>query len=91
MFAVQYDKILKKVKAAYTALGQDYDEQDVEETTKNVLQHMGYNRYISDNFIPGHVRKYFYKLENLGILTTLTKQISISQKSNWSIHFWSFR
>jgi len=66
-------------------------DEDFERFVYLVMIVLGYNKFIADNLLTNEIRKDLYILENIQILYTFTRNISVNENTKWRIHFWAIK
>lgn len=76
-----------------TALGVIFKEsgmnpREIEELADYVLSFFGFEDTLVDNILSQQDRDVFYTLEETGILSTSSEDITLMKGKTWRIHYW---
>ncbi len=66
-------------------------EEAIEGLAEYILEMFGYNEAISDESLDSADRDIFYMLEDEGILTTDTDEVTLRGGKKWIVHYWKLR
>ncbi len=89
MDIVTYDILFDVLKKVLGKRGMSVDE--IRELTLYVLNFFGYDDTVVDNILTPTDRHVFNTLEELGILTTIEDEVTVSRGKLWRIHYWTFK
>ncbi len=82
----------KLIKALQRTVGiNGLPPEAIEGLADYLLELFGYNEAISDEMLDSSDRDIFYMLEDEGILTTETDEVTIRGGKRWIVHYWILR
>ncbi|MEF8873048.1 MAG: DUF6015 family protein [Candidatus Thermoplasmatota archaeon] len=66
----------------------DIDQYRAEDMAETVMNLFGYDKAITDNLLSSEERDIFYKLEDVGLLSTEEESTNLPSGKKWRIHYW---
>ncbi len=89
MERISREKLIKALQKTIGTTG--LPPEAIEGLADYLLELFGYNEAISDEMLDSSDRDIFYMLEDEGILTTETDEVTIRGGKRWIVHYWILR
>ena len=89
MERISRDRLIKALQRTVGTNG--LPPEAIEGLADYLLELFGYNEAISDEMLDSSDRDIFYMLEDEGILTTETDEVTIRGGKKWIVHYWILR
>ncbi len=89
MERVSREKLIRALQKTVGISGMP--KEAIEGLADYILELFGYNEAISDESLSSSDRDIFYMLEDEGILSTDSEEVTIKHGKKWIVHYWRLR
>jgi hypothetical protein len=86
MTVIKRDELITALEILFKPSGMN--EKEIVELADYVLSFFGYEDTLIDNVLSQQDRDVFYTLEETGILSTSSEDITLMKGKTWRIHYW---
>ncbi|MCL4412720.1 MAG: hypothetical protein M1526_05140 [Candidatus Thermoplasmatota archaeon] len=86
MAVIKRDELVTALEILFKPSGMN--QKEIVELADYVLSFFGYEDTLIDNVLSQQDRDVFYTLEETGILSTSSEDITLMKGKSWRIHYW---
>jgi uncharacterized protein YutE (UPF0331/DUF86 family) len=86
MVVIKRDELVTALEVIFKQSGMN--SKEIEELADYVLSFFGFEDTLVDNILSQQDRDVFYTLEETGILSTSSEDITLMKGKTWRIHYW---
>lgn len=83
---IKREELIEALEIVFEPSGMTHKE--IEELADYVLSFFGYEKTLIDNILSQQDRDIFYTLQDTGILSTSSENITLQKGKPWRIHYW---
>ncbi len=86
MTVIKREELVTALNVIFKPSGMN--QKEIEELADYVLSFFGFEDTLVDNILSQQDRDVFYTLEETGILSTSSEDITLMKGKTWRIHYW---
>jgi len=86
MTVIKRDELITALETIFKPSGMN--QREIEELADYVLSFFGFEDTLVDNILSQQDRDVFYTLEETGILSTSSEDVTLMKGKTWRIHYW---